>query len=283
MNNHAEKLTILLVLLFFGFCRAQQQAKPRFGIAPIWQADSNRVTLRLPSPFEEKSVVWLPPDTRQMLMSWVVGHRNRIWTEVSRGEKPVVPEGASNFPMMNWDQPFPASSSDRVDYRQSSLYVPQNVTDYIEYQMGRSRYIPLGTLAAASFLAHQIYSRYGYLLQKREEEKYRGIDLSSRQIRMMKVIWRLGKLLPTDWYTRYSEQYNDRETTYVLFEQDIFDLENKSLLKIRKLPDGKTQYFPAISEQQLVVKLEEEKSLLIPEEHPDRLNRILYLVELLKQ
>ena len=149
--------------------------------------------------------------------------------------------------------------------------------------MGRSRYVPLGTFAAATFLAQQLFSRYGYLLRKREKEKYLGLDLSNREIQIMQILWKDYPLIATDWYSYYSKTFHDKELTFLLFLENIHRLENVHLLKTRKLQNGQVKYFPSISSAELILKLKSELSILDGQEHPDRLFRLKYLIHQLEE
>lgn len=260
-----------------------EKYRPGFGLdGQFFKSDSIPKYLKLPNPFLEKKLFPLALDRRQLLSAWVIQQRNRIWSQVSICRERPALEGFTASPDIEWNLPTPAAASPFLDYRESSLYIPPDVREYMDYQMGRSRYIPLGTLAAASYLARHIYNRYGYILQKREKERYRGLDLNHRELNMMRIVWDKPGILAPQWYNQYVKKYKNPELTFLSFRQYIIELENKYLLKTRKLENGRIKYFPALSKMELLLKLKDELTRLEGQRNAERLQRVQMIINQLE-
>ena len=109
------------------------------------------------------------------------------------------------------------------------------------------------------------------------------MDLSDREIQIMRILWKDYPLIATDWYSYYSKNFHDKELTFLLFLENIHRLENVHLLKTQKLQNGQVKYFPSISSAGLILKLKSELSILDGQEHPDRLFRLKYLIHQLEE
>lgn len=219
--------------------------------------DSAKVPLRLPNPFLKNSQNRWGFSSSQKLMAWVFMHRNQL-RAVVKPQQSSDSGLAIPLPLMDWQAPQPAASLPGLDYRESSLYVPVNVREYQQYQMGRSRYMPLGNLALAMYLANKLYRRYGYLLRRREQERYRNLVLDDTGIAMLKVLWKTPGLLAPEWYTAFHRTYPGKKVVFLQFRQKIRELQDKYLVNPRTFPDHKIKYYPAISREKLLLKLKEE-------------------------
>jgi len=281
-----NQLTKILVILFLLgsktiFCNDQYRAQ--IGLSARLARDTSITVLRLPNPFLPEQKIRLPLGYRQRLQSWIFQHRNRITGAVSLrgGLKTGIAETV--VPQIDWHAAVPGGSRFGLDYRESSLFVPVEVREYLDYKMGRSRYIPLGTLAMAMYLADRLYQRYGYLLRQREENRYQGLDLEEVEVEMLGVLWKAPGLLAAEWYRKFSVVYSHPEITFLIFKEKIDRLMEKYLLKTRKLPDGGVKYFPALSRQELILKLREEKAILDGSQNPQRLMRLRELIDQLSR
>ncbi|MEJ2636820.1 MAG: hypothetical protein P8184_16210 [Calditrichia bacterium] len=281
MAGRIRIVFILGVFLLIGIDLAPAQNSPRFGIGGLGREmpDSTRLTLKLPSPFISPRFFWLPLDTKQLLQNWAFEHRHRIQAEVSFAPWESISEETLSVPDIDWNTPSPIKTTFGIDYRTSSLYVPVNVQEYQEYLMGRSRYFPLGSLAAAAYLANKIYGRYGYLLRKKEENRYVSLDMTDDEIRMMQFLWDQPGLMPTEWYSTYQDQHSQPLLTYMVFQENITDLENKYLINPRKFPNDRVLYYPAITANDLIFRLKDELSGLDGQHNAERIMRIRYLIQ----
>ncbi|GAB4377113.1 MAG: hypothetical protein Kow0042_24320 [Calditrichia bacterium] len=244
--------------------------------------DTQRYALRLPIPFTKDDNYYLSLSPTQKIQFWIFQNRNRFWTEVRSREGAKIPTSMAQ-PWIDWNFASPGHSLMNLDFRESSLFVPPNVREYIDYKMGRSRYLPVASLAAASYLAYQLYQRYGYLLKKREENRYQGLMLSDREIRLMEILWENPGLRGEEWYISFIQNAPPGEVVYEIIEKDLSELEAKYLIKSKKLPEGVIQYFPAISRADLILKLKGELQNLDAQRYPERFLEIEELICKLQQ
>ncbi|HFE63261.1 hypothetical protein B1H10_06100 [candidate division KSB1 bacterium 4484_188] len=244
-------------------------------------ADSLQTRLKLPNPFLKESPfqLWVSPS--QQLRDWVFLNRSHFWSEISL-PKTAPSQNFGAIPRIDWTLATPGHVYRGLDFRESSLFVPTNVREYLDYKMGRSRILPVATLAAAGYLAHLIYQRYGYLLAKREQEKYRDLRLNRQEITLMKILWKQQGLTATQWYTHYNRTGSDRRTTFLILKKTFEELEGKYLIRSRILPDGQVKYVPAISKTELLIKLKEMQSYLDGKQNPNRLREIQFIIEQLE-
>lgn len=241
------------------------------------------VRVKLPNPFLRKGNVLFLLSHRQMIDYWMYQHRQRIWTEMSKNGVSSNISKMNKPSLIDWNFSHPGVSDFGFEYRESSLYLPVNVREYSDYKMGRSRFVPIASLAFAGFLAQKIYQRFGHILKQREESRYFGIKMSERQIKMMIILWKEKSSLPSEWYTKYHQKYSLDNITFQVFEKDIMNLENAFLLKRRKYEDGFIRYFPAISKSQLILHLKEELSFVEGQKRLDRMNQIKFILKKLDE
>lgn len=243
------------------------------------QTDSTATTLHLPNRFLKTEQGLLPFSTHQMISAWVIMHRNQLMGQI-RPELPKKTPSAA-LPRIDWSLNQPGRSVFGLDYRESSLYVPENVQDYIDYSMGRERYVPIASLALASYLAYEIYQRYGYLLHQREEERYHGVYLDSVAIAMMEILWEEPGLVAADWYNRFNQKFHKMNVPFLHFQQRIQELDEKMMLKTRKMENDAIRYFPAISRQDFMYKLKQEMSTIDYLNQPVRYRQIQEMLRFL--
>ena len=275
-------LTGTLIILFLVGSRpvwAGDGNKNQTGLSARLKRDTSTTMLRLPNPFLARQGVQLPPGYHQRLQSWVFQNRNRISGAVSLSGRLKPGVSPSEIPRFDWHTAVPGGSVFGLDYRESSLFVPVEVREYLEYKMGRSRYIPLGSLAMAMYLADRLYRRYGYLLKHREEYRYRGLDMDKTEMDMLSVLWKEPGLLAEKWYQEFSRAFSYPQITFLVFKEKVDSLQNKYLLKTRKLPNGRVKYFPAISRQELILKLKEERNSPDASQSAKRLMRLQELID----
>ncbi len=236
--------------------------------------DSLHTTLHLPNPFLKQQNRFMAFSTQQMISAWVMMHRNQLYGEV----RPAIPSqrvlNPAALPRIDWSLNQPGRSIFGLDYRGSSLYVPENVRDYLDYSMGRERYVPIASLLLASYLAYEIYQRYGYLLWQRERDRYRGVYLDETEIAMMEVLWKQPGLLAPVWYGEFHHQYHLKNVPFLEFKRKIHDLDEKIMLKTRKIENEGIRYFPAISREELIRKLKEEMKQIDFANFPQRWQQI---------
>ncbi len=273
---------VLFILLLSQLVFAQNKRDSIPGIVVDRFADTSRTTLKLPNHFIGMPKLTPSLSSRQLVKSWVFQQRNKIWSQVQiEGKEPVSPE-LTPKPFIDWRPNYPLHTDMSLDYRESSLFVPVNVRDYIDFKMGRYRYIPLASLATAGYLADRILSKYGPLLQRREQEKYLNLEMSDRQILIMDILWKRQPVTAGDWYAAYNEKYSEKAFTFLLFKQDVASLEGKFLIKSRKMEDDRIQYYPAVSREELVVKLKDELEGLDAVHHGERMQDIRHMLDFMK-
>lgn len=245
-------------------------------------ADSLHTRLKLPNPFvkEPPFQMWVSPS--QQLRNWVFLNRSHFRSEISL-PKTAPSQKFGAIPRIDWALSTPGHAYRGLDFRESSLFVPTNVREYLDYKMGRSRVLPVATLAAAGYLAYLIYQRYGYLLAKREQEKYRDLRLNRQEITLMKLLWKHQGLTATQWYTHYHRTGTDQHTTFLILKKTFEALESKYLVRSRILPDKQVKYFPAISRTGLLLKLREMQNSLDGQQNPRRLKEIQFIIRELEE
>ncbi len=184
-------------------------------------------------------------------------------------------------PRIDWNISIPGRRELSLDYRESSIYLPSNVREFMEYKMGRSRYVPVVTMSGAAYLAYMIYKKYGDLLKKREENHYVGLNLSDREIQLLKTLWKHPGLTAPVWYAQTTGL--ERQVTFLTIKHDVKNLEEKYLLKTRKMSDGQIKYFPALDREVLIQKLKNELTFLDAIRDTKRISEIRQMLNLLKE
>ena len=86
--------------------------------------------MKLVNPFIEKAVFWTNFNNLHMVKNWIFLHRNKIWSEVSRGEETTAIDQYMDLPYIDWSETSLGYSSFGLDYRESSLFVPINVINH---------------------------------------------------------------------------------------------------------------------------------------------------------
>jgi hypothetical protein len=218
-------------------------------------------------------------NSAQRAKLWGLENQKSIWSEVYLDENK---EKEFSIGKINWYHPTPTGTQFGLDYRESSLFIPINVREYNEFKMGRSRYVPLPILPAAAYLANVIYSKYGYLLQRKEQAKYDNLTISDLQLNMMRILWNEPGISETDWYTLFTKGDQFNEITFVLFHQQIEFLINKYLIKTRRLEDDQINYFPAIKCNELIIRLKnhlDSKDYINSSEECDRILTLIKRLE----
>ena len=236
--------------------------------------DSLYTTLHLPNPFLKQQNRLMAFSTQQMVSAWVLMHRNQLYAEVRPSIAPQRIMNPAALPRIDWSLNQPGRSNFNLDYRGSSLYVPENVRDYLDYSMGRERYVPIASLLLASYLAYELYQHYGYLLWQREKDRYRGVYLDKTEIAMMEVLWKQPGLLTAVWYGEFHHQYHMKNVPFLEFKRKIHDLDEKMMLKTRKIENEGIRYFPAISREELIRRLKEEMEQIDFANFPQRWQQI---------
>ncbi len=281
--NRLTKILVILLLLGGKPIFGGDQNKMQLGLSARLSRDTSTTVLRLPNPFLSRQGIQLPPGYHQRLQSWIFQHRNRITGAVSLPGQQKSGITETVLPQIDWSTTVPGGSAFGLDYRESSLFVPVEVREYLDYKMGRSRYIPLGSLAMAMFLADRLYRRYGYLLHQREENRYRGLELEKTEIEMLSVLWKTPGLSAVEWYQKFSKAYSHPEITFLIFKGKVDSLREKYLLKTRTFSGGKVKYFPALTRQELILKLKDEQVALDGAHNPHRLQRLRELIDRLSR
>ncbi len=237
--------------------------------------------LRLPNPFLREFSFGESGWVKSALQLWLWQNWDRIWQEIKiknhRQWEPFFPQRPSifwSFSRLDFSSPF-------LDYRESSLYRPPNVMDYIQFKMGGDRYIPLVSLVALSYLASRIYQRYGYLLHQKEKARYRGLTLSREELAALRVLWKNPGMTAPEWYARL-DSLGEVRLTYPQFRAIIARLDDKFLLKTRHRSEEVLLYFPAISRENLLFRLREELQWLDPMKQPKRFYQLQELIQKLE-
>jgi hypothetical protein len=260
MKKYFHQLELKKSAIYFLLCCTLIQIFPLMAQLdqPIPSQAQNPELMQLPNPILKDSIVSLSLSHQQLINYWVYERRYKIWTEVSKPEADGELDAFDQQPLIDWNFSSPGLSDFGVEYRESSLYLPTNVQEFTEYKMGRTPFVPIASLALAGYLAQQIYNRYGHLLKAREESRYRGVELTGRQIHMMQLLWQEKSYMPSEWYSSYFKKYKDDNITFTIFNREIDNLENSFLLKKREFEDGTVKYFPAISREELNYQLKKE-------------------------
>jgi predicted transcriptional regulator len=241
--------------------------------------DSTLSKLVLPNPYQTTDIPF-QLSSHQMIKNWVFQNRDRIFSEFSLSREKTSQDNFAELSRIDWSLSTPGHNLLELDFRESSLFIPANVRDFLEYKMGRTRYIPIVTLAGAAFLAYQIYHKYGYLIAKREHEKFFGINLNNHEIVCIEILWESPGLTAPELYSQLVK--NKKQISYLETEAVLNALENDFLVKSRQMIEDEIKYFPAISKEEFVLKLKEESSRLDGLTDSQRLLEIKNLIERLE-
>ncbi len=280
----------LLLTVFWGFTLLPAQGfQPSDSFPP--GADTTRFPalfprdyqnrLRLPNPFLKKIEFGEFGLYKAALQLWLWQNWDQIWQEIKIQNREQKEQFFPRRPSIFWSYSSPELSSPYLDYRESSLYRPENVMDYLQFKMGGDRYIPLVSLAALSYLASQIYRHYGYLLRRREKERYRTLTLDRQELSALKVLWKNPGITAAEWYTRL-DSLGENRLTFPQLQKIIARLDEKMLLKTRHKDERTLLYFPAISREDLLFRLRNERQWLDPLKMPRRFEELNWLIKQLE-
>ena len=142
--------------------------------------------------------------------------------------------------------------------------------------------MPLPILPAAAYLASVIYGKYGYLLHRKEQVRYDNLTLSDLQLNMMRILWDEPGISETVWYSLFTKEDQFTEITFMLFHQQIEFLNNKYLIKTRKLENDQINYFPAIKCNELILRLKTHLNTKDYINSSEEYTRILTLIKRLE-
>ncbi len=266
-------LTFVITGLF-----AQDETSKSFSLKYSYRIDSLSSRLKLQNPFLKNKYYWSPLYNNAQFSPGVTSGYDGFSTQYSPQPIETLDERMDHVPLIEWDITPQARNEFLLDYRESSLYTPENVRDYLEFKMGRDRYVPLASFAALSYLSAIIYQRYGHLLKTREEVRYQGLQISPMELHMMDILWDKGEYEVREWYKALVEDPGVTPNTYIIFQENVKSLDNKYLIKSRNFPNGEVKYYPALSRQDLVLKLKNEVSVLDGIENPGRLKYLQKLI-----
>ncbi|GAB4335023.1 MAG: hypothetical protein Kow0037_14220 [Calditrichia bacterium] len=236
--------------------------------------------LQLPNPFRKKVNHLFAESGKHRLQWWMFQNQQKFQAGFSNNA--VLDSGKGDERVfINWQPSQPNYSSWGLDYRESSLYIPGNVREYLEYKMGRERYVPLASLTTAAYLAYLMYRKYGYLLSRDPEERLQGIVLEKDEIQLLHLLWDKRGQTATELYRRWRKVYPDVPLVFGGLDSLLKWLEKKNFLNKKEQINGETQYFPVLTRQELINLLNREMLGLNVLDQPQRWREIQRMKRLL--
>jgi hypothetical protein len=194
---------------------------------------SDRISIQFSAGRNRYGLFSLQPGRIQML-------RHRMWKQVF-----VVAPMNAQFSAMYFGSydAYLSRSAYGLEYRESSNYIPPLVADYMDYKMGRDRYLPVVTPVLLGFIVYEAvrHSR-NFFGHNNDEEK----NLTPREENALALLNNTFPLGADQWFTLYVKTYRDTLFTFNQFRQLIQNLESKSVITSQQSARGFIEYAPAV-------------------------------------
>lgn len=142
----------------------------------------------------------------------------------------------------------------KLDYRESSYYIPNSVRDEIARGMNRPSPGSFVPVLGVAYLAARMALHYVTI---QEKIRITAMDYlkNERYLAILKILW---KKSPQTVYELYKQQGLNKNYTLIKLKQALNELEKGKLIKIRRNPNkGRTLYFPAQSPAKALLTLEQ--------------------------
>ena len=103
----------------------------------------------------------------QMVKYWILQNREKIRKSLDRMKKTDQQFTYNGFPYI-YGSRFHYSDELKLDYRQSSLYIPKIVRDYLDFKMGRDPFLPIMGTGPSNLIGNPIWY-YIYMSSMRKQ------------------------------------------------------------------------------------------------------------------
>jgi hypothetical protein len=199
---------------------------------------SDRISIQFSAGQNRYGLFSLQPGRIQML-------RHRMWKQVFM----VAPinEQFSAMYFGSYDA-YLSRSAYGLEYRESSNYIPPLVADYMDYKMGRDRYLPVVTPVLLGFIVYEAvrYSRNFFGQNNDDDEK----SLTPREENALAILNNTFPLTADRWFSLYVKTYRDTLFTFTQFRQLVQNLESKSVITSQQSARGIIEYAPSVRPQE---------------------------------
>ncbi len=98
---------------------------------------------------------------------WIWQHRQELWKNLGQDSQPAQQYTYPRFPSIVENR-FYHSDQLQLDYRQSSIYIPVIVRDYLDFKMGRDRYLPIMGTGPSTVFTNPIWYHIQVKSMRRE-------------------------------------------------------------------------------------------------------------------
>jgi hypothetical protein len=126
-------------------------------------------------PIQSKSVKLSSTDSTietvnpsdRFIKYWIWQHRQELWKNFGQDSQPSQQYTYPRFPAIVENQFF-HSDQLQLDYRQSSIYIPLIVREYLDFKMGRDRYLPIMGTGPSTVFTNPIWYQIQMRSMRRE-------------------------------------------------------------------------------------------------------------------
>ncbi|RQW02948.1 MAG: hypothetical protein EH225_07755 [Calditrichaeota bacterium] len=176
----------------------------------------------------------------QVLRYHVWQNQTEIWSQPPSGglKKPQFLPGS-----MPTRPPSAPSSVFGLEYRESSLYIPPLVRDYMDYKMGRDRYLPIVTPVLLGYLVYNALRYSNTILGKDSIATDINFLPGSPEKKMLDILREKSPLTEKEWYTLYIQNSGDQSPDFPKFLEMIRSLESGEFIRSVENSEGSTEFF----------------------------------------
>ncbi len=195
---------------------------------------SDRISIQFSAGQNSYDLFSLQPGRIQVL-------RHRMWTQIY--VTPPVDDQWSYMHFGSYDA-YLSRSAYGLEYRESSSYIPPLVTDYMDYKMGRDRYLPIVTPVLLGFIVYEAV-RYSRNFFGPDNDDSEGNNLTPREENALAILNNTFPLGTDQWFSLYVRTYGDTLFSFYQFQQLVQNLESKSVITSQESTRGTIEYAPA--------------------------------------
>lgn len=170
----------------------------------------------------------------------------------------------SNFQYKNFDMRYHPSkvmpkNPFELDYRSNSYYIPRMVKDELNLIMNRPKDNSFVPILGVAFIAAQLATKY-LLVQNKKKISTNNIFNTLDEKNILKALWKKN---PQTASELYKNTIIDKAITLIKLNEGINRLVDNKLIKQKNLEDKELLFYPAITESEYNLILEELESNLI--------------------
>ncbi len=164
---------------------------------------------------------------------WTI--RMNFWTDftMESGEKR---SGFAAWPDLRTD--FSVFDYPGLDYRGTTYYLPENVKEYIDYKMGRERYLPVANPIVLGYLFYYLQKLWPQIA----DENSNASPLNNLERKLLQILLEKNPLDEGQWYQQLTD---DTLFTLSAFRIARDNLIRQSLVIRQVVNDNEIKYVPS--------------------------------------